>query len=340
MAALGMRTLAMLFGASYGGTYLYNNMDHARSVAARILLQHQTEENKNTSAGAESAASNSTSNVDALSAQMDALAREMSRTRDHPVVLVGPSGPLKGSLATISDILNLLGWAVVAVSVGGVGYYVAVKRNVSLRDLAWVSQRTFAGTVGAMQKGISTVSGAVRAVRRELDEKLRMMQGHVDEMHDSLSGKIEDEIGGVKVDVNGVHKEVVCVKDRMDDFRIRFEQLDGKMDMATSGIMALVKVVSTLAPERLQPGTPFFELKRFMNSNPHEKIAGSSVVRRLSNRGLGLLSGGEVEEASESDEPFEAMKKANSKSSKGSKSKRKSSFDSKFNDEKPLPWQI
>lgn len=316
---------------------MYNNMDHARELATRILLQHKAEEKKNISSAADSAASTSSSNIDTLSAQMDALAREVSRSRDQPVVVMGPSGQLKGSLATISDIFNLLGWAVVAVSVGGVGYYVVVKRNVSLKDLAWVSQRTFAGTVGAMQKGISTVSGAVRAVRRELDEKLRMMQGHVDEIHDSLSEKIEEEIGGVKVDVSGVHTEVTCVKDRMDDFRIQFEQLDGKMDTATSGIMALIKVVSTLAPERLQPGTPFFELKRFMNSKQPEKIAGNNVVRRLSNRGLGLLSNGEVNEASESEEPVSTVKK---KGSKSSKSKRTSSLGSKLKDEEPLPWQI
>lgn len=333
MAAIGLRTLAMLFGASYGGTYLYNNMDHARSLATRILLQHQAADNQSTSSAANSTTAASTSDVGALSAQMDALAREMSRSRDQPVVLLGPSGPLKGSLATISDIFNLLGWAVVVVSVGGVGYYVAIKKNVSLRDLAWVSQKTFAGTVGAMQKGIVTVSGAVRAVRRELDEKLRMMQGQVDDVHDSLTGKIEEEIGGVKVDVSGVHTEVTGVKDRLDDFTIRFEQLDSKMDTATSGIMALVKVVSTLAPDRLQPGTPFFELKRFMNSNQAEKITGTNVVRRLSNRGLGLLSNGETQEEMEAGEPVNAVKKASSIS------KGKTGFDKRVSTEDPLPWQ-
>lgn len=249
MAAIGLRTLAVLFGASYGGSYLYNNMDHARSLAARILLQHQAAE-KQASDSASSATSTSSADVDALSAQMDALTREMSRTRDTPIVLLGPSGQFKGSLAAISDVFNLLGWAVVAVTVGGVGYYVIVRKNVSLRDLAWVSQKTFAGTVGAMQKGIATVSGAVRAVRRELDEKLRMMEGHVDEVHDSLTGKIEEEVGGVKVDVSGVHTEVTSVKDRLDDLTIRFEQLDSKIDTATSGIMALVKVLFSLAPDQ------------------------------------------------------------------------------------------
>lgn len=344
MAAVGLRALAMMLGAGYGGSYLYNNMDAARGLAARILLQHQAAEK----AAAGSGNAPAPTQTAALSAQMDALTREMARARD-PVVVVGPANSsLKGSLATLSDVFNLLGWAVFAVSVGGVSYYVAVRKNVSLRDLAWVSQSTFNGTISAMQKGITRVSGAVGAVRRDLGERLKLMEGRVEKVRASLSDKIEEEVAGVKSGIGEVGSEVSDVKVVLDDVNSRIEQLDTKIDTATTGIMALARVVSSLAPERLQPGNPFYDLKRFADAKQTPELGQPALRQRLSNGGLRSLLGGTSAPSVSTDSFVEGEQEANGNSGvnrgmngvgkgkskpNGTWNKRESSQD------EPLPWE-
>lgn len=330
MATIGIRTLLIVATAGYSGTYIYNNLDHARALATRLLLQPPTTDQSNSP-------SQPSPQTEALSAQMDALTRQMSRANDNPVVLLGPTtGSLKGSLATLSDLLNLLGWGLVVVSLGGVGYYVAVRRNLSLRDLAWVSQSTFNGTIAAMQKGITRVSGAVGAVRRDLGERLRLMEGRVDSVRECLSEKIEEEVAGVKGGVDNVGAEVCEVRGVLDNVHSRIEQLDGKIDTATTGIMALARVVSSLAPERLQPGTPFYELKRFADAKNIPEIATSQpgLRQRLSNGGLrGLLVGALGRDDGETvddvgDGRCDSVGKGNGPWNKV-----------RENEEEPLPWE-
>lgn len=301
MAAIGLRSVAVIMGAGYTGSYIYNNLtfDSARSLAAEILLRQKAAE----SASADSsrpASSPDTRAVSALSEKFDRLSSEVVRSRSDPVLIVGPQG-YKGSLATVTDVFNLLGWVVFAVTVGSGIYYVAVRKHLSIRDLAWVSQSTFNGTVSAMQAGIARVSGAVGAVRRDLGERLRVMEARVDNVRDTLSKQIEKDVGEVKDGVRQVSENVSHVKCGVEDAITRIEQMDYKIDATNSGIRALIGVVSSMAPEKLKPGSPFHSLRRYleMSENGGGEVEGPMLRPRLSQTGLaGLL--GSAAAASES----------------------------------------
>ncbi|PXF44838.1 hypothetical protein BWQ96_05421 [Gracilariopsis chorda] len=293
MAAIGVRTLAVLFGAGFSGSYVYNHMDKARVVAARILRQVEHEvasdANATSAATAPPSASAESAQLDTLSRQLASLSQEVNRSRsDH--LLIMPS--YKGSLATITDIFNLVGWAVAAVSVGGVVYYVAYRKKFKLTDLAWVSQSTFQGTVDAMQKGITRVSGALGAVKRDITRRFRQMEVHVDRVQTTLGKQIEQDVGAVKDGVAEVGDEVAGVRNALGDVNQRIDQLDNKIDYATNGIVALVKALSSVAPDRIKPGSPFYDLKKFADLSDTNPANSGMLRHRLSTGGLrGLLVG-------------------------------------------------
>lgn len=292
MATIGFRGLALIFGAGYSGTYLYNNLDRARNLATEILLKHQESQNQS------SQSSNSTStntDIEALSRQMNQIASQVSQqSRNEPVVIMsGNHSGYRGSISTVSDVLNLLGWAVVAVTVGGVVYFVAYRKNVSLKDLAWVSQSTFNGTIEAMQHGITRVKGMVSAVKRDLSQRLHLLEGRVDQVGHTLGEQIDREVTDVKKGVSNVGKDVADVQDFLRDVNDKVLVLSKQMDTATCGIFALVRVVATMAPDQLPAKSPFHQLKELASiSNAAARQEGDQLPpshRHRLSTGLGSL---------------------------------------------------
>lgn len=302
MAMLGFRSLAIIVGAGYTGSFLYNNMTmaHARKIASDILRRHHDAETNSTSSSdssssaATSASVAATKAVDALADRVDRLTREVSQGRSEPVVIVGPSG-YKQSIAAISDIFNLFGWAVFVFSAGGLVYYVAVYKGFSLRDLIWVSQNKFNSTVSAMQAGISKVSGVVNNVRKDLGNRLNRMEGKVEQVEQSLSHQIETEVGEVKEGVGQLSTEVADVKRGVDNVNHRVGEMSDKLDSTVQGIHLLLSVVSSLAPKSAPPGTPIDLLRQYMTGRTTPAEVGTTLVRpRISQTGLGTLINGDA----------------------------------------------
>ncbi len=65
--------------------------------------------------------------------------------------------------------------------------------------------------------------------------------------------------------------------------------MTGKLDTATNGIMALVRVVSSLAPDSVRPENPFYDLKMLATEIPGNKaiMDSSPMLRRRVSSGLG-----------------------------------------------------
>lgn len=296
MATLGLRALLMIAGAGYTGSFVYHNMDLARALASRILQQtdrsaSSTGANGSAATGGATAASGTT--VDVLAKQLEQLTREFTKSRDAPVVVV-PAGVggrgVERVVATLSDVLNLMGWAVVFVSVAGVGYIVAVKRKVGLRDLVWVSRARFNETVAAMEQGIGRIRGVVGAVKRELGDRLRVLDGRVEDVR-GVAGRIGVEVSEVKEGVDGLGKDIWGVRCAMDEVGDRMDQMDGKLDKTNDGIYALVKLVYAAiggGPGRHEGLT---ELRKFMLHMEQDKAGGPLLVSgdsKTASRGAGL----------------------------------------------------
>lgn len=290
MATVPLRTLAVLFSAGWGGSYVYNHTETVREIVATQLgraLQKRNAQNDS-----------SDSAVDSLSAQVSALARDVSRAADRPVVVLGPSSSRVSALA---DALSLAGWGILAVGCGGAAYYIAIWKGWSVRDLAWVSQTSFDTTVSSMQKGIARVSSALASVRRDVSERMQLIETRVEAVRAALSRKIVDEVADVKAGIAEVSDDVANVRDVLVDVTGRIDTIDGKLDTATNGIMALVRVVSSLAPEVTRPGNPFWELRQIAmmddvknKSPPLVKDKQQPLLRRRISNGLSGILGKET----------------------------------------------
>lgn len=271
MAAIGLRTLFAVGTAAYTGNFLYYNIDTVRNVTSRLLRLPDADHNSSQNA---SSSNSSSPTVDALARQLEYLSSELKRSRDASVVVIPSSSrgaTTFGVLSAITDALNFLGWVIVLGSVGGVGYYVAVKRNVNLKDLAWVSRGRFNETVAAMQEGVGRMGGVIKAVKRELGERLRLLDGRVDDVK-VLSERIGVEVGEVRVGVDGLGTEIWKVKGAIDDVGERMDSVHGKLNKTNDGIYALVRLVySALGGEGRRGGGELKELERFMLDMETEK---------------------------------------------------------------------
>ncbi len=287
---VSLRTITLLFSAGWGGSYFYNHADGTRDIIATqlgravrraVAITDGKENDANNANSAENSA------LSALSDKVTALSRDITRSADRPVVVLGPPS---SRVSAIADALSLAGWAVLAVGCGSAIYYVAVWKGWSLRDLAWVSQKSFDSTIDTMQKGLARVSGVISVVRREFGEKMKVIESQVDAVRTALSNKIEDEICEVKNGIGEVSAEVASVHNVLDDVNNRIDAIDGKLDTATNGIMALVRVVSSLAPDTVRPGNPFWELKQLadVESPPLvQDVQSPPMMRRRISYGIG-----------------------------------------------------
>lgn len=294
MATIGLRALVMVGTAAYTGSFLYHNPNSVRNVASRLLNLPRPDDNNNPNAPASSSSSTA---VDALAKQLEYLSTELKRAKDAPVVVVPASNrgaTTFGMLSTVTDALNLLGWVIVLGSVGGVGYYVAVRRNVKLRDLVWVSRGRFNETVAAMERGVGRMRGVISAVKRELGERLRLLDGRVDDVK-VLSERIGDEVGEVRVGVEGLGMEMWKVKGAVDEVGERMESMNGKLSRTNDGIYALVKLVyAALGGSAGRGGGELGELRKFMLDMEMEKeggVNGAKIEPSSAGRFQGRLEG-------------------------------------------------
>jgi len=288
-SAVGLRSLTLLFGAGYGGSYVYNNTEAARDLVVTQLGKALVRVSDSKDNGSKNNNINNNpdeSAIRALSDKVNSLALNVSRTADRPVVVLGPGSSRVSALA---DALSLAGWAVLAVGCGSAAYYVAIWKGWSVKDLAWVSQTSFDSTIDSMQAGIAKVSGVVSAVRREFGERFKYVEARVEAVRAALSTQIETEIGQVKHGIEEVSADVATVHQVLADVTGRIDAIDGKLDTATNGIMALVRVVSSLAPDSARPGNPFWELKQIAdNGNKTPLIADSQpLLRKRVSFGIG-----------------------------------------------------
>lgn len=299
MAALGARSLVMLIGAGYTGSYMYNNLsfERARKIATDILVRYRDADADGTNDSSSSPSSQSGGNparaaVDALSNQVDRLTREMSRSRDQVLIVGGGPSGYKSSIATVTDVFNLLGWAVFVLSMGGVVYFVAFRKRLSLRDLLWVSQTKFNDTVNAMQTGLSSVGGVVNSVRKDLGERLRKMEGKVDDVEANLSRQIESEVGDVKDGVTKLGDDISIVSRGVDHVHVRIDEMNEKIDGTNRGVQMLIEFVSSIAPEKIGGGSQFQNIRKMLSQRTSrgEIEENSAAVRPRLSQGLALLT--------------------------------------------------
>lgn len=261
-ASLSLRALTMIVGAGYGGTYLYNNVtpESVRGLVADLVLRDSRSGSNRSADGRGPHDVADSGAVDAIAAQVERLSREVQRSSARPVVVYGGNDSFTSSIV---DKLALAGWAISIVSVGtGVAYF-CYWRGYSFRDLLWVSRSTFNTTVDCITSGVKQLSASVASVRRDLTDKLLSLEYRVENVQVGLENKIESEVADVKNSVEGVGHDVEIVHNLLSGVNDRIELLDGKLDTATSGILALVRVVSSLAPDKVSRDSPFVDLRRF-----------------------------------------------------------------------------
>eukprot|EP00172_Hildenbrandia_rubra_P002204 Plantae.Rhodophyta-Hildenbrandia_rubra.ctg29066.p1 GENE.Plantae.Rhodophyta-Hildenbrandia_rubra.ctg29066~~Plantae.Rhodophyta-Hildenbrandia_rubra.ctg29066.p1 ORF type:complete len:332 (-),score=74.64 Plantae.Rhodophyta-Hildenbrandia_rubra.ctg29066:737-1732(-) len=257
VATVPLRVITVLFGAGFGGSYIYNNLDGVRQRIAEHLLGVR---GKTHDAGSAGGGGGSSDSMNELSSQMTALSREVARASEKagagPVMIIDRNAG-KGFL----DSLSATGWTIMVVS-AGIGGYLAYKRGIRPGDFFWVSRSAFSNTVERMQNGVAKVSGMVANVKKELSGKLKMLEGQLELVRNRLGKKIEKEVGEVKEGIGEVGADVEDVRKAVEGLQGQLGSLDEKMSVASHGIFLLCKVVSGMGNNEVSSGT-FDDLKRF-----------------------------------------------------------------------------
>lgn len=274
--AAALRTVTLVVGGAGGGTYLYNNVspEGVRSVARDFLLRERGRDAGGAGAGAGAARDDGV--LDRLATQVERLSTEVSSSASRQVVVYGGGQDAGWGAGAVA------GWTVVGVTVGTAVYYICLWKGVSVTDFMWVSRNAFKSTVSGINASMKSVSASVTTIKQDMADKMRSLEFRMESVRAGLSKKVEAEVADVKDRVDVVGREVVETSEMVQAVNNRIETMHDKIDHATKGIMALVHVVSSLAPEKLKPDSPFVELRRFaeyVDNDGLRAIDGSTAFR-------------------------------------------------------------
>lgn len=289
--AAAFRTVTLVVGGAGGGSYLYNNVspEGLRSVVRDFLLRERARDAGAAGAAHGTGAARDDGVLDRLATQVERLSTEVSSSASRQVVVYGGGQDTGWSTGSVA------GWTVVGVTVGTAVYYFCLWKGVSMTDFMWVSRNAFKSTVSGINASMKSVSASVTTIKQDMADKMRSLEFRMESVRAGLSKKVETEVADVKDRVDVVGREVSDTAETLQAVNNRIETMHEKIDHATKGIMALVNVVSSLAPEKLRPDSPFVELRRFaecVDNDGLRAIDGSTAFthRRLPSSNASLAA--------------------------------------------------
>ena len=152
-----------------------------------------------------------------------------------------------------------LSTGVIIVGTCGAVLYISGVR--SLADLMYVTKKHFNDTVAKLQNGVKLLAGAIKQVRKELGEKIDVVEKKIDDTRFSLEGILDS----VKVDVKKVsdgqtemHKLIRSLENQMNGIESTIGDAKLQLQQANTGIFILCNVVK-------QSGVMNDELAEFTN---------------------------------------------------------------------------
>ena len=262
VATVPLRVLTIIFGAGFGGSYVYNNLETVRSRLAQNIfgVTPSTINTTNNPSGGGGGGGGNATGLEELNSQITNLSRQVARATEKastgPVMLIDRNVS-HGVLHQLSS----TGWTILVIT-SGIGGYIAYKKGVKLSDFLWVSRSAFGRTIEKMQEGVVKINGIIDGVKKELSSKMKMLEGKMEVVRSGLGKKIEKEVGQVRRGIKEVGKDVEDVRSAVKGLEGQLEGLDGKMNVASHGIFLLCKVVSGMGQNSISQGT-FDELNRF-----------------------------------------------------------------------------
>mmetsp|Transcript_11325 Transcript_11325/g.22896 ORF Transcript_11325/g.22896 Transcript_11325/m.22896 type:complete len:324 (+) Transcript_11325:367-1338(+) len=272
---LPLRSISLVFGAGFLGSWVYTHGESIRSVALDVLMASAKRNSNMTHTSQDSKVS-----VESLVSQVERLASEIRGAAGRTQVVTLPVD------AWWTRVVSWRGAVLVGCSLG-CAYIVATSSGWSLTDLAWVTKKTFLKTYQNLHQTVLRLAVALNTAKEELSHRIHALEEQLDTAKKEIEAKVENEVGKARKEICKVDGNVVELQDLVRGLEGQLGDLHGKMVYANRGIQLLCHIVSGMPPET-SPGSSWDDLKTFAQVEP-TTLRLTSQQRRSSSRQQGGL---------------------------------------------------
>mmetsp|Transcript_12396 Transcript_12396/g.37834 ORF Transcript_12396/g.37834 Transcript_12396/m.37834 type:complete len:300 (+) Transcript_12396:130-1029(+) len=253
--AASARMVVLLMGAGFGGSYLYTHGDSVLAAFKEASWAGIHELSKprskvarggevNAQVGGDGKAEAYSSVLADLATQVNKLAAQVkgqsAASQQNPAVMVVSRGGSDKS-ALVHSVLPA---SLVVLIVAGV----IMRRNgITWSHVAGVTQSVFMKSMDSMQRGLTTVSGALRAVKEDLIERIWRVEEKMQNTNREIQAKIASAVGDARKSVDDVGTQVENLQSNVSGLDNQCGRIDESMQFAVRGVFMLCSYVSDLS---------------------------------------------------------------------------------------------
>lgn len=257
---LPLRTVGVIFGTGFAGSWIYANSDIVRGVALDVLAASAKRAGSaHSSAVAPRAkAGNDGGELESLVSQVEHLAREVRRAGASQPIVLSSSWWAGVSWQTLAGVAAAFGLTYAVVGYGA---------GIWPSDVMWVTRAAFLKTYQALHQTVLRLSVAVNTIKDELSGRIRSLECQLDLAKKQIEEKMEGEVLKARKDISKVGREVSDIQDLIRGLECQLTDLEGKMHYANRGIYLLCQIVSGM-PKDTSPNSDWEGLRKFSEVEP------------------------------------------------------------------------
>ncbi|GAY53210.1 hypothetical protein CUMW_147660 [Citrus unshiu] len=179
-----------------------------------------------------------------LAAQIQQLSQEIKElTLSNPVTIFNGNPSSSGGYSS---------YLAPAAAIGAMGYCYMWWKGWSLSDVMFVTKHNMANAVASVSKQLEHVSETLASTKRQLSKRLQNLDWKLQEQIET-SKLIANDVDVMNSNLSQIGFDIEMIRQMVAGLEGKLELLEGKQDMANSGLMYLCQVAGDVKNALTQP---------------------------------------------------------------------------------------
>ncbi|KAL9453754.1 hypothetical protein AB3S75_009375 [Citrus x aurantiifolia] len=179
-----------------------------------------------------------------LAAQIQQLSQEIKElTLSNPVTMFNGNQSSSGGYSS---------YLTPAAAIGAMGYCYMWWKGWSLSDVMFVTKHNMANAVASVSKQLEHVSETLASTKRQLSKRLQNLDWKLQEQIET-SKLIANDVDVMNSNLSQIGFDIEMIRQMVAGLEGKLELLEGKQDMANSGLMYLCQVAGDVKNALTQP---------------------------------------------------------------------------------------
>ncbi|KAL9457411.1 hypothetical protein AB3S75_006457 [Citrus x aurantiifolia] len=179
-----------------------------------------------------------------LAAQIQQLSQEIKElTLSNPVTIFNGNPSSSGGYSS---------YLTPAAAIGAMGYCYMWWKGWSMSDVMFVTKHNMANAVASVSKQLEHVSETLASTKRQLSKRLQNLDWKLQEQIET-SKLIANDVDVMNSNLSQIGFDIEMIRQMVAGLEGKLELLEGKQDMANSGLMYLCQVAGDVKNALTQP---------------------------------------------------------------------------------------